>query len=95
MFEKMTDGDAMVYIRNTMLAALQLAQERQIPINIYTGEEGYVMARMGDYTVTRYPGGRIEYDYEPICKEAESTKDCIYGIPPQSIRFGRPPKEES
>lgn len=94
MFENMTDGDVMVYMRNTILAALQLAQERQISISMYTGEDGYVMARMGDYTVTRYPGGHIEYDYEPIREEAESTKDWLYGIPPQSIRFGQAPKEE-
>ena len=95
MFEKMTDGDVMVYVRNTMLSLLQLSQERQIPIDIFTGKNGFVKARVGDYTVTNYSKGRIEYAYEPITGEESRFREWRNYIPPQSIRFGQAPKEES
>lgn len=95
MFEKMTDGDVMVYVRNTMLSLLQLSQERQIPIDIFTGNNGFVKARAGDYTVTNYSKGHIEYAYEPITGEESRFREWRNYIPPQSIRFGQAPKEES
>lgn len=95
MFEKMTDGDVMVYLRNTMLALSQMAQERQIQVSIDTGREGYVRSRAGDYTVTNYSKGHIEYAYDPISGKESTFRDWKNYIPPQSIRFGRPPKEES
>lgn len=55
MFEKMTDGDVMVYLRNTMLALSQLTQERQISIRLHTVIDGYENVRSGDYAVTHYP----------------------------------------
>lgn len=94
MFEKMTDGDVMVYVRNTMLSLLQLSQERQIPIDIFTSKNGFVKARVGDYTVTNYSKGHIEYAYEPITGKESTFRDWKNYIPPQSIRFGQPPKEE-
>lgn len=94
MFEKMTDGDVMIYLRNTMLALSQLAQERQIQVSMNTGRDGYVRARAGDYTVTNYSEGHIEYAYEPITGEESRFREWRNYIPPQSIRFGRPPKEE-
>lgn len=45
MFRKMTDSDVMVYVKNTMLSLLQLSQERKIPIDIFTGSNGYAKAR--------------------------------------------------
>ena len=95
MFEKMTDGDVMVYLRNTMLALSQLAQERQIQVSINTGREGYVRSRAGDYTVTNYSKVHIEYAYEPITGGESRFREWRNCIPPQSIRFGRPSKEES
>ena len=95
MFEKMTDGDVMIYLRNTMLALSQLAQERQIQVSMNTGRDGYVRARAGDYTVTNYSKGHIEYAYEPITGEESRFREWKNYIPPQSIRFGQAPKEES
>ena len=95
MFEKMTDGDVMIYLRNTMLALSQLAQERQIQVSMNTGRDGHVRARAGDYTVTKYSKGHIEYAYEPITGEESRVREWRSYIPPQSIRFGRPSKEES
>lgn len=94
MFEKMTDGDMMIYLRNTMLALSQLAQERQIQVSINTDRDGYVSARAGDYTVTNYSKGHIEYAYEPISGTESRYKEWKNYIPPQSIRFGQAPKEE-
>ena len=94
MFEKMTDGDVMIYLRNTMLALSQLAQERQIQVSMDTGRDGYVRARAGDYTVTKYSKEHIEYAYEPITGKESTFRDWKNYIPPQSIRFGQPPKEE-
>ena len=94
MFEKMTDGDVMVYLRNTMLALSQLSQERQIQVSINTGREGYVRARAGDYTVTNYLKGHIEYAYEPITGKKPRFREWRNYIPPQSIRFVQAPKEE-
>lgn len=95
MFEKMTDGDVMVYLCNTMLALSQLSQERQIHVSMDTGSDGYVRARAGNYTVTNYSKGHIEYAYEPITRGESRFREWRNYIPPQSICFGRPPKEES
>ena len=95
MFEKMTDGDVMIYLRNDILALLQLAQERKIPINMNTGLNGYVRARAGDYTVTQYSEGHIEYAYEPITGGESRFREWRNYIPPQCIRFGQAPKEKS
>ena len=94
MFEKMTDGDVMVYLRNTMLALRKLSQERQVLIDIYISKGGTVKARAEDYTVTIYKDGHEEYAYEPI-RKGGSVSDWKSYIPPQSIRFGQAPKEES
>lgn len=95
MFEKMTDGDVMVYLRNTMLALSQLAQERQISIQLHTVIDGYGNVRSGDYAVTHYPEDKnIVYEYAPIGEESSRVDEWIYDIPPQSIRFGQAPKEE-
>ena len=93
MFEKMTDGDVMVYVRNTMLSLLQLSQERQLPIDILTGNNGCAKARAGDYVVFNYTDGHIEYSYEPISGKESTFRDWKNYIPPQSIRFGQAPKE--
>lgn len=92
-FEKMTDSDVMVYLRDTMLALSQLAQERDIKISLNTGEDGYVRARAGEYTATKYSAGNIEYSYEPIYGEESTFRDWKSYIPLQTIRFGQEPKE--
>lgn len=95
MYEKMTDSDVMVYVKNTMLSLLQLSQERQIPIDIFTGNNGFVRARAGDYVVFSYPDGHIEYSYEPISGKESTFRDWKSYIPLQTIRFGQEPKEGS
>ena len=96
MFEKMTDGDVMVYLRNTMLALSQLAQERQIGISANIEKEGYCVIHAKDYEVCRIEeAGNIEYAFMPIGEGAESrTREWRYNILPQSICFGQAPKEE-
>ena len=94
MFEKMTDGDVMIYLRNTMLALSQLTQERKILIDIFTGNNGCVKARAGDYVVFNYLDGHIEYSYEPISGKESSFRDWKSCISPKSIHFGQAPKEE-
>lgn len=94
MFEKMTDGDVMVYLRNTMLALSQLAQERQIRISANIEKEGYCTIRAGDYNVFRIEKEEnAEYCFQPIGVESR-VREWRYNIPPQSIRFGHAPKEE-
>ena len=95
MFEKMTDSDVMIYLRNTMLALSQLAQERQISIRLHTDIDGYGNVRAGDYDATHFPEDKkIVYKYEPIGEESSRVDEWIYDITPQSIRFGQAPKEE-
>lgn len=96
MFEKMTDGDVMVYLRNTMLALSQLAQERQIRISANIEKEGYCVIHAEDYEVCRIEkAGNTEYAFMPIGEAAGSRiREWRYNIPPQSIRFGQAPKEE-
>ena len=96
MFEKMTDGDVMIYLRNTMLALSQLAQERQIRISANIEKEGYCVIHAEDYEVCRIEeAGNTEYAFMPIGEVAESRiKEWHYNILPQSIRFGQAPKEE-
>ena len=96
MLKKMTDGDVMIYLRNTMLALSQLAQERQISIRLNTVIDGYGNVRVGDYVATHYPENKkIVYEYAPIGEESSRVDEWIYDIPPQSICFGQAPKEES
>lgn len=95
MFKKMTDSDVMVYVRNIMLALSKLDQERGIKISINTGKDGYARARVGEYTVTKYSSGSIEYSYEPIYGEESTLRDWKSYIPLQTIRFGQEPKEGS
>lgn len=96
MFEKMTDGDVMIYLRNTMLALSQLAQERQISIRVYTVIDGYGHVRAEDYEATHYPEDKtIVYEYAPIGEGSSRVDEWISDIPPQSICFGQAPKEES
>lgn len=96
MFEKMTDSDVMVYLRNSMLALSQLAQERQIRISANIGKEGYCVIHAEDYEVCRIEkAGNTEYAFMPIGEAAGSRiREWRYNIPPQSIRFGQAPKEE-
>lgn len=96
MFEKMTDGDVMIYLRNTMLALSQLAQEKQIRISTSIEKEGYCVIHAGDYNVCRIEKvGDTKYAFEPIGGTAGSRiSEWRYNISPQSIRFDQAPKEE-
>lgn len=96
MFEKMTDGEVMVYLRNTMLALSQLAEERQIRISANIEENGYCIIHAGDYNACRIgKEEKVAYAFEPIGKVGEfRSGEWRYNITPQSIHFGQPPKEE-
>lgn len=87
MFEKMSDGDVAVYLRNAALQLLRLSQERGVDITIDTRTRGYMNVRAGDYEI--YKGsrdGKIRYQYHPLNDSGvgERRED----ISPQSIRFG-------
>ena len=90
MFEKMSDGDVMVYLRNTMLALINLAEERGIKISVdcVPGKD-YGCVRAGEYEVD-YIEGEDKYCYRPI----DMVPFWKYGISPQQISFGQAPKEE-
>ena len=44
MFEKMSDGDVAVYLRNAALQMLRLSQERGVDITIDTRTRGYMLS---------------------------------------------------
>lgn len=92
MFEKMSDGDVAVYLRNAALQMLKLSQERGIDITIDTRIRGYMNVRANDYEVYKgSKGDRIRYQYHPLdCDGAETWRE---DVSPQSIRFGMPPQE--
>lgn len=89
MFEKMSDGDVMVYLRNTMMALISLADERGIKVSVdcVPGKD-YGCVRAGEYEVLCLEG-EDEYCYRPI----DMVPFWKYGISPQSICFGQAPKE--
>lgn len=92
MFEKMSDGDVAVYLRNAALQLLRLSQERGVDITIDTRTRGYMNVRVGDYEI--YKGrrdGKIRYQYHPLYGSGVGTwrEDIL----PQSIRFGMLPQE--
>lgn len=91
---KMSDGDAMVYLRNNMLALLRLAEERGIPVEIYCNpRSNFSYARAEDYRVEIYDG-KIEYNYRPIGFNGKSrASEWQDAINTKSIRFGQAPKE--
>lgn len=92
MFEKMSDGDVAVYLRNAALQLLRLSQERGVDITIDTRIRGYMNVRAGDYEI--YKGSRddkIRYQYHPL--DGSSVKVWRDDITPQSIQFNMPPQE--
>lgn len=90
MFEKMSDGDIMVYLRNVALQVSKLAQERGLIIRMRCDEEGCISVRADDYEVFQYDkDSRIMYDYSPL--ESGGWK---HDVQPQRIRFGQEPREE-
>lgn len=87
MFEKMSDGDVAVYLRNAALQLLRLSQERGVDITIDTRTRGYMNVRAGDYEI--YKGsrdGKIRYQYHPL--NDSGVGEWREDISPQSIRFG-------
>lgn len=92
MFEKMSDGDVAVYLRNAALQLLRLSQERGVDITIDIRTRGYMNVRVDDYEI--YKGrrdGKIRYQYHPLGGSTVGTwRD---DITPQSIRFGMLPQE--
>ena len=97
MFEKMTDGDVMVYVKNLMEALSKLSQERHVQFWANTGSNGYFEARVGEYKVTRLKNNApVEYNFIPIGTGEETrVSEWKYNIPLKYIRFGQAPKEES
>lgn len=92
MFEKMSDGDVAVYLRNAALQMLRLSQERGVDITIDTRTRGYMNVRVGDYEI--YKGsrdGKIRYQYYPL--NDSGVGEWREDISPQSIRFGMLPQE--
>lgn len=92
MFEKMSDGDVAVYLRNAALQLLRLSQEREVDIILDTRTRGYMNVRAGDYEI--YKGSRddkIRYQYHPL--DGSSVKVWRDDITPQSIQFNMPPQE--
>lgn len=89
MFEKMTDGEVMVYLRNEALQMSRIAQERGITIDVRCEKDGYVYATAGDYEIfQRAKESSIRYDYHPL-----GTLVHEYDIQPQQIRFLQKPAE--
>lgn len=92
MFEKMSDGDVAVYLRNAALQMLRLSQKRGIDITIDTRTRGYMNVRVDDYEIYKSSTDtEISYQYHPLDGSGAITwrEDII----PQSIRFGMPPQE--
>lgn len=92
MFEKMSDGDVAVYLRNAALQMLRLSQERGVDITIDTRTRGYMNVRVGDYEI--YKGsrdGKIRYQYHPL--NDSGAGEWRDDITPQSIQFNMPPQE--
>lgn len=92
MFEKMSDGDVAVYLRNAALQMLKLSQERGIDITIDTRTRGYMNVRVDDYEIYKGSAGiKIRYQYHPLGGSGIGTwRDDIL---PQSIRFKKSPQE--
>lgn len=91
MFEKMSDGDVMVYLRNAVLQMSKIAQERGLTIDTYCGEDGYIALKTGDYEIFRCDAeSQIRFDYHPI----GIVGKWKYDAQPQQIRFGQEPEEE-
>lgn len=63
---KMTDGDVMVYLRNQMLALSEIAKRYGVDISVSADADGFANTKMGDYEVTQFKKGNIEYAYMPI-----------------------------
>lgn len=92
MFEKMSDGDVAVYLRNAALQLLRLSQERGVDITIVTRTRGYMNVRAGDYEIYKgSTGTKIRYQYHPL--NGSGVRTWREDIPPQSIRFDMLPQE--
>ena len=90
MFEKMTDGEVMVYLRNAALQISRIAQERGLTISTYFTEDGYFAVDAGNYEIFRVDRTKqARYDYRP-CGESHKWAD---NIQPQQIRFLQKPAE--
>lgn len=94
MFEKMTDGEVMVYLRNAALQISELARERNMLINIRCREGEYFCVEAEDYEVSKLPGhDEVEYAYRPT-RQGESMVDkWKYNLKPCQIRFNALPEE--
>lgn len=91
MFEKMSDGDVMVYLQNAALQMAKVCKERNVDIHAHICPDGYISMRAGDYEILRIEESRdTAYKYRPLSR-TEKWKD---NIDPQSIRFSGEPEEE-
>lgn len=90
MFEKMSDGEIMVYLRNAALQMSRIAQERGITVDVRCTEHGYINVMVGDYEIIKLKDDcEISYDYMP----AKADIGFIYRLRPQQIRFRQKPTE--
>ena len=82
MFEKMSDGEIMVYLRNAALQISRIAQERGITVDVRCTNYGYINVRAGEYEVTKVKTDRdISYEYIPIFSDFE----CKYQTPSPNL----------
>lgn len=93
MFEKMSDGEVMVYLRNNMLALSKLAEERNIPVEIHCNPRiDFCYARADSYEVEIY-NRKTKYNYHPIGFNGKSrASEWQDAINTKSIRFGQAPE---
>ena len=89
--KKMADGDVMVYIRNQMLALSEIAKRYGVDISVGADADGFASAKMGDYEVTQFKKGNIEYAYMPIDDGVETWQ---YDLKPYSINLSAEPYME-
>lgn len=89
MFEKMSDGEIVVYLRNAALQMSRIAQERGITIDVRCDKDSYIYVTAGDYEIFQSAKeSQIRYDYHPL-----GTLVHEYNIQPQQIKFWQEPTE--
>ena len=96
MFEKMSDGNVAVYLKNETAKILAAAQELGINIDITARPHGYACVRLGGYEVSKQADENdFKYSYMPVRGGIKNNwKDWKENIDPQSIRFSGEPEEE-
>ena len=89
MFEKMSDGDVMVYLRNAALQMAAVMIHGGLTIDSYCTEDGYLNIKAGDYEILRRNAeSQTRYEYCPTGLVGKWKRD----VQPQQIRFGQEPE---